>query len=204
MSEANGAQKAEAAVDLELVKRVQSGDKQAFGVLMERYQSRILHVLTPFLKNRADAEDVAQDTFIRAYRALANFKGDSAFYTWLYRIAINTAKNYLTAKKVRPPSGDIDMADVGESAFDVKLRDEESPDQLLHRDEIESAVYKAMAELPDEQRTALMLREIDGMSYEDIAITTECPIGTVRSRIFRARDAIEQIIKPMLNHAKSS
>jgi len=202
MSEANSAQKAEAAVDLELVKRVQSGDKQAFGLLMERYQSRILHVLTPFLKNRADAEDVAQDTFIRAYRALANFKGDSAFYTWLYRIAINTAKNYLAAKKVRPPSGDIDMGDVGESAFDVKLRDDESPEHLLHRDEIESAVYRAMAELPDEQRTALMLREIDGMSYEDIAITTESPIGTVRSRIFRARDAVEKVIKPMLDSAQ--
>jgi len=202
MSEANSAQKAEAAVDLELVKRVQSGDKQAFGILMERYQSRILHVLTPFLKNRTDAEDVAQDTFIRAYRALANFKGDSAFYTWLYRIAINTAKNYLAAKKVRPPASDLDMGDVGESAYDVKLRDDESPEHLLHRDEIESAVYKAMAELPDEQRTALMLREIDGMSYEDIAITTECPIGTVRSRIFRARDAIEKVIKPMLNSAE--
>ena len=199
MSEANSAQKAEAAVDLELVGRVQNGDKQAFGLLVERYQSRILHVLTPFLKNRADAEDVAQDTFIRAYRALANFKGDSAFYTWLYRIAINTAKNYLAAKKVRPPGSDVDMADVGESAFDIKLRDEDSPDQLLHRDEVESAVYKAMAELPDEQRTALMLREIDGMSYEDIAITTDCPIGTVRSRIFRARDALERVINPMLN-----
>ena len=104
--------------------------------------------------------------------------------------------------KVRPPASDLDMGDVGESAFDVKLRDDESPEQLLHRDEIESAVYKAMAELPDEQRTALMLREIDGMSYEDIAITTECPIGTVRSRIFRARDAIEQIISPMLNRAE--
>ncbi|MCW8888624.1 MAG: RNA polymerase sigma factor RpoE [Gammaproteobacteria bacterium] len=199
MSEANCAQKAEAAVDLELVGRVQSGDKQAFGILVERYQNRILHVLTPFLKNRADAEDVAQDTFVRAYRALANFKGDSAFYTWLYRIAINTAKNYLAAKKVRPPSSDIDMADVGESAFDIKLRDEDSPEELVHRDQIESAVYKAMGELPDEQRTALMLREIDGMSYEDIAITTECPIGTVRSRIFRARDAIERVINPMLN-----
>ncbi|MCW8825467.1 MAG: RNA polymerase sigma factor RpoE [Gammaproteobacteria bacterium] len=199
MSEVNCAQKAEAAVDLELVGRVQSGDKQAFGILVERYQNRILHVLTPFLKNRADAEDVAQDTFVRAYRALANFKGDSAFYTWLYRIAINTAKNYLAAKKVRPPSSDIDMADVGESAFDIKLRDEDSPEELVHRDQVESAVYKAMAELPDEQRTALMLREIDGMSYEDIAITTECPIGTVRSRIFRARDAIERVINPMLN-----
>jgi len=200
MSEANSAQKAEAAVDLELVRRVQGGDKQVFGLLVERYQNRILHVLTPFLRNRADAEDVAQDTFVRAYRALANFKGDSAFYTWLYRIAINTAKNYLAAKKVRPPSSDIDMADVGESAFDFKLRDEDSPDALLHRDEIESVVYKTMAELPDEQRTALMLREIDGMSYEDIAITTECPIGTVRSRIFRARDAIERVINPMLNN----
>lgn len=202
MNEANSAQKAEAAVDLELVKRVQNGDKQAFGILVERYQNRILHVLTPFLKNRADAEDVAQDAFVRAYRALAKFKGDSAFYTWLYRIAINTAKNYLAAKKVRPPSSDVDMADVGESAYDVKLRDEDSPEQLLHRDEVESAVYKAMAELPDEQRTALMLREIDGMSYEDIAITTDCPIGTVRSRIFRARDSIEKVINPMLNKSK--
>lgn len=202
MNEANSAQKAEAAVDLELVKRVQNGDKQAFGILVERYQNRILHVLTPFLKNRADAEDVAQDAFVRAYRALAKFKGDSAFYTWLYRIAINTAKNYLAAKKVRPPSSDVDMADVGESAYDVKLRDEDSPEQLLHRDEVESAVYKAMAELPDEQRTALMLREIDGMSYEDIAITTDCPIGTVRSRIFRARDSIEKVIHPMLNKSK--
>jgi RNA polymerase sigma-70 factor (ECF subfamily) len=199
MSEVNSAQKAEAAVDLELVVRVQSGDKQAFGLLVERYQSRILHVLTPFLKNRADAEDVAQDTFIRAYRALANFKGDSAFYTWLYRIAINTAKNYLAAKKIRPPGSDIDMADVGESAFDIKLRDEDSPDELIHRDQIEAAVYKTMAELPDEQRTALMLREIDGMSYEEIAMTTDCPIGTVRSRIFRAREAIERVINPMLN-----
>lgn len=202
MNEANSAQKAEAAVDLELVKRVQNGDKQAFGILVERYQNRILHVLTPFLKNRADAEDVAQDAFVRAYRALAKFKGDSAFYTWLYRIAINTAKNYLAAKKVRPPSSDVDMADVGESAYDVKLRDEDSPEQLLHRDEVERAVYKAMAELPDEQRTALMLREIDGMSYEDIAITTDCPIGTVRSRIFRARDSIEKVINPMLNKSK--
>ncbi|MDH3355418.1 MAG: RNA polymerase sigma factor RpoE [Chromatiales bacterium] len=203
MSDANSAQKAEAAVDLELVRRVQNGDRQAFGLLVERYQNRILHVLTPFLRNRADAEDVAQDTFIRAYRALANFKGDSAFYTWLYRIAINTAKNYLAAKKIRPPSSDIDMDDVGESAFDVKLRDDESPDELLHRDEIESMVYKTMAELPDDQRTALMLREIDGMSYEDIAITTECPIGTVRSRIFRAREAIEKVINPMLNKTES-
>ena len=203
MSEANSAQKAEAAVDLELVKRVQSGDKKAFGLLVERYQNRILHILTPFLKSRTDAEDVAQDTFIRAYRALPKFKCDSAFYTWLYRIAINTAKNYLTAKKVRPPSSDVDMGDVSESAFDIKLRDDESPDQLLHRDEIETAVYATMAELPDEQRTALMLREIDGMSYEDIAITTESPVGTVRSRIFRAREAIEKVIHPMLDHDRS-
>ncbi len=202
MNEVNSGQKADAAVDLELVKRVQNGDRQAFGMLVERYQNRILHVLTPFLKSRADAEDVAQESFIRAYRALAGFKGDSAFYSWLYRIAINTAKNYLKAKRVRPPSSDVDMADVAESALDNRLRNEDSPDQLLHRDEVENALYRAMAALPDEQRTALMLREIDGMSYEDIAITTECPIGTVRSRIFRARTSIESVINPMLNQAK--
>lgn len=185
-------------VDQELVRRVQHGDKQAFDVLVRKYQQKIVKLISRYVRDQDEALDVAQETFIKAYRALANFRGDSAFYTWLYRIAINTAKNYLVAQSRRPPDTDIDAEDAVQFDGDTKLRETDLPEQLVHRDQVERVIYEAIDALPEDLRTAITLRELEGLSYEEIAQAMDCPIGTVRSRIFRAREAIEQKLKPLL------
>ena len=188
----------ENSVDQELVRRVQRGDKKAFDVLVRKYQQKIVKLISRYIRDQDEVLDVAQETFIKAYRAMANFRGDSAFYTWLYRIAINTAKNYLVAQSRRPPDTDIDAEDALQFEADSKLRETDLPEQLVHRDEVERVIYETIEELPQDLRTAITLREFEGLSYEEIAQAMDCPIGTVRSRIFRAREAIETKLKPLL------
>ena len=189
----------EAQVDQLLVERVQKGDKPAFDLLVLKYQHRIISLVSRYVSDSAEAHDVAQEAFIKAYRAIGNFRGDSAFYTWLYRIAINTAKNWLVARSRRPPASDIDAADAEQYDLESRLKERGTPENELLREEIEQTVNAAISALPEDLRTAIMLREMDGMSYEDIATTMECPIGTVRSRIFRAREAIDEKLKPLLD-----
>jgi RNA polymerase sigma-70 factor (ECF subfamily) len=188
----------EAQVDQLLVERVQKGDKYAFDLLINKYQHRIVSLVSRYVSDHAEALDVSQEAFIKAYRAIDRFRGDSAFYTWLYRIAINTAKNWLVAQKRRPPASDIDAADAEQYNMDSRLKDKGTPEHELMRDEIKTMIYDTIAQLPDDLRTAIMLREMEGMSYEDIAITMDCPIGTVRSRIFRAREAIDEKLRPLV------
>jgi len=188
----------EAQVDQLLVERVQKGDKHAFDLLINKYQHRIVSLVSRYVSDHAEALDVSQEAFIKAYRAIGKFRGDSAFYTWLYRIAINTAKNWLVAQKRRPPASDIDAADAEQYDIDSRLKDKGTPENELMRDEIKRTVYDTIAQLPVDLRTAIMLREMEGMSYEDIATTMDCPIGTVRSRIFRAREAIDEKLRPLL------
>lgn len=188
----------EAQVDQLLVERVQNGDKKAFDLLISKYQHRIISLVTRYVSDQTEALDVAQEAFIKAYRAIDRFRGDSAFYTWLYRIAINTAKNWLVARKRRPPASDIDAVDAEQYDIDSRLKEQGTPENEMMRDEIRRTVYDTIADLPDDLRTAIMLREMEGMSYEDIAVTMDCPIGTVRSRIFRAREAIDQKLKPLV------
>ncbi len=185
-------------VDAELVERVQRGDKRAFDILVVKYQSKILSIVSRFISDSAEINDVAQDAFIKAYRALPNFRGESAFYTWLYRIAINTAKNYLTAKGRRPPASDIDSQDAESYGVGVALRENASPEKLMMRDQLRDVIFKTIDELPDDLKTAITLREIEGLSYEEIAESMDCPVGTVRSRIFRAREAIDEKTRPLL------
>ena len=189
----------EAQVDQLLVERVQKGDKQAFDLLIDKYQHRIVSLVSRYVSDHAEALDVAQEAFIKAYRAIDRFRGDSAFYTWLYRIAINTAKNWLVARKRRPPAADIDAADAEQYGIDSRLKEQGTPENEYLRDEIKKTVFDTIAALPEDLRTAIMLREIEGMSYEEIATTMECPIGTVRSRIFRAREAIDEKLKPLMH-----
>ena len=188
----------EAKVDQLLVERVQKGDKRAFDLLIQKYQHRIVSLVSRYVSDPSEAQDVAQEAFIKAYRAVKRFRGDSAFYTWLYRIAINTAKNWIVAKNRRPPNSDIDASDAEQYAISSRLRETSTPERELLREEIEHTVFDTIAKLPEDLRTAIMLREMDGMSYEEIAITMECPIGTVRSRIFRAREAIDEKLKPLI------
>lgn len=185
--------------DQMLVERVQQGDKRAFDLLVRKYQQRIVHLVTRYLHDSVEAQDVAQEAFIKAYRALPAFRGDSAFYTWLYRIAINTAKNYLVAQGRRPPTDDIDAQDAEQFSGDTGLKEYATPERLALRDEIEATITAAIEALPEELRTAITLREFDGLSYEEIAAAMECPIGTVRSRIFRARESIEAKLAPLLD-----
>lgn len=185
--------------DAELVERVQRGDKRAFDILVIKYQSKILSIISRFISDHAEINDVAQDAFIKAYRALPNFRGESAFYTWLYRIAINTAKNYLTAKGRRPPASDIDSQDAESYGVGVALRENASPERLMMRDQLKQVIFDTIDELPEDLRTAITLREIDGLSYEEIADSMDCPVGTVRSRIFRAREAIDEKVKPLFD-----
>ena len=185
--------------DQALVERVQQGDKRAFDLLVRTYQHKIVHLITRYLHDPVEALDVAQEAFIKAYRALPSFRGDSAFYTWLYRIAINTAKNHLVAQSRRPPVDDIDAQDAEQFGGETGLKDIATPERLLMRDEIEQTIVAAIEALPDELRTAITLRELEGLSYEEIAQAMECPIGTVRSRIFRAREAIEARLAPLLD-----
>jgi RNA polymerase sigma-70 factor (ECF subfamily) len=179
--------------DLSLVRRVQAGERAAFDLLVLKYQHKVVKLVLRYVRNPADAEDVAQEAFIKAYRALPNFRGDSAFYTWLYRIAINTAKNAIVSRDRSPVEFDLDLQSVEESnSMQMRLADAETPESLLQTEEIRSTVNAAIEALPEDLRTAIVLRELDGLSYEEIAATMDCPIGTVRSRIFRAREAIDK------------
>ncbi|ERF78752.1 RNA polymerase sigma factor RpoE [Gallibacterium anatis] len=182
-----------------LVERAQQGDKKAFNLLVARYQNKVAGLLTRYVSAN-DIPDVAQETFIKAYRSLDTFRGESAFYTWLYRIAVNTAKNYLMTQGRRPPTEDV-LAEDAES-FDVgtKLRNIDTPEHLILSDELKEIVFKTINELPDELKTAITLRELEGMSYEEIADVMDCPVGTVRSRIFRAREFIENQLAPLVKH----
>jgi RNA polymerase sigma-70 factor (ECF subfamily) len=189
-------------VDQQLVLRAQRGDQQAFGLLVSKYQRKLARLLSRLIRDPAEVEDVAQETFIKAYRALATFRGDSAFYTWLYRIGVNTAKNYLVSQGRRAPTTtEFDSEEAENFEDGDQLRDHNTPERLLLSKQVGETVNAAMEELPNELRTALMLREIEGMSYEDIAKIMDCPIGTVRSRIFRARDAVSEKLKPLLDTA---
>ena len=185
--------------DKELVRRVKKGDKQAFDLLFSRYQHKILNLVSRYLRDQQDVEDVTQEAFIKAFRALPRFRGESAFYTWLYRIAINTAKNHLVARSRRPPGVDVDIDDAEFMDGTDVLRESESPEAVLSRDELAEVINATLSELPDDLRSAVTLREFDGLSYEQIAEIMDCPVGTVRSRIFRAREAIDQRIEPLLS-----
>jgi len=179
--------------DLGLVQRVQKGDKTAFDLLVRKYQHKVVKLVTRYLRDPSDAEDVAQEAFIKAYRAIPQFRGDSAFYTWLYRIAINTAKNAIVSRDRSPVAFDLDLQSVEESnSMQMRLADAETPESLLQTEEIRTTVNQAIDALPEDLRTAIVLRELEGLSYEDIALAMDCPVGTVRSRIFRAREAIDK------------
>ncbi len=180
--------------DQQLVERVKRGDKRAFDILVLKYQHKIVGLVSRYLRDQDEVADVTQEAFIKAYRALPRFRGDSAFYTWLYRIAINTAKNHLVSKSRRPPNTDIDIDDGEFHDNSAVLRDIESPEAALATQQLETVVYDAIDGLPEELKVAVTLREFEGLSYEEIAEVMECPVGTVRSRIFRAREAIEKKI----------
>jgi RNA polymerase sigma-70 factor, ECF subfamily len=185
--------------DQQLVERVQAGDKAAFDLLVRKYQHRVLKLVSRFVSDAAEAEDVAQEAFLKAYRALASFRGDSAFYTWLYRIAINTAKNALVSNRRRPVDFDLDLQDPEQYDRHARLKEGDTPEGVLLTEEIRSVVENAMEQLPEDLRTAIVLRELEGLSYEEIAEAMDCPVGTVRSRIFRAREAIDKKLKPLLD-----
>jgi len=189
-------------VDQELVQRVQAGDKKAFDLLVMKYQQRIVHVITGFVHDPVEALDVAQEAFIKAYRAIPNFRGDSAFYTWLYRIAINTAKNYLTAAARRPPTMDVDASDATNYYDAPELKEFETPESNVMSSELEQTIHQAIEDLPEDTATAIKLREFEGMSYEEISQVMDCPIGTVRSRIFRAREAIDTRVNEIMNQGE--
>ena len=188
----------ERAVDLALIKRVQQGDRSAFDVLVIKYQPKIIKLVMRYVRDPSEALDVSQEAFIKAYRAAPSFRGDSAFYTWLYRIAINTAKNYLVAAARRPTYYDLNAESAEQFEAFAKLRDIDTPEHLTLSEEIRQTVNQAIADLPDDLRTAIILRELEGMSYEAIAQTMECPVGTVRSRIFRARESIDKRVAPLM------
>lgn len=188
-------------IDQQLVERVQRGDRRAFDLLVGKYQHKIMSVISRYIRNPDEVQDVAQDTFVRAWRALPKFRGDSAFFTWLYRIAINTAKNHLVARSRRPPDTDVDIEDAQFLESADGLRDADSPLGHALSAEIEATVHRALEALPDEMRTAVMLREFDGLSYEEIAQVMDCPVGTVRSRIFRGREAIDTALRPLLDNS---
>lgn len=189
----------EAKLDLAIVRRVQQGDKQAYNLLVAKYQGKIIGLVSRFIRDPMEREDVAQDAFIKAYRALPNFRGDSAFYTWLYRIAVNTAKNYLVSSSRRPPSQDVDVEDDDYIASGGGFVERNTPQTALENAELIDVIRATIAELPENLREAIAYREFDGMSYDEIADMMDCPVGTVRSRIFRAREALEEAMKPYLN-----
>lgn len=184
--------------DKQLVARVQKGDRRAFDLLVLKYQHKVHSIVGQYVHDREEVNDVVQESFIKAYRALANFRGDSQFYTWLYRIAVNTAKNYLVSRSRRPPASDIDIEDAEYYSSSDNLRDIDTPENLAFRDELERVVNEAISKLPEDLRVAVTLREFEGLSYEDIAGIMDCPVGTVRSRIFRAREGIDQDVKTLL------
>ncbi|MCB1668679.1 MAG: RNA polymerase sigma factor RpoE [Porticoccaceae bacterium] len=181
--------------DKQLVKRVQKGDKRAFDLLVLKHQYKVQAIVSRYIKDFDEVNDVTQEAFIKAYRAIARFRGDSQFYTWLYRIAVNTAKNYLVSRNRRPPASDVDVADAEYYSGSDNLKDVGSPEELMYRDELEAVVDDAIKGLPEDLRTAVTLREFEGLSYEEIADVMGCPVGTVRSRIFRARESIDQQVQ---------
>ena len=185
--------------DAQLVRRVQKGDKGAFDLLVLKYQHKIVNLIMRYVRDPDQALDIAQEAFLKAYRALPRFRGDAAFYTWMYRIAVNTAKNYLAAQRRRPMDVELDMQDPEQFDLHAKLKETDTPEALALSHELQLTVERAIAALPDDLRTAIVLRELDGMSYEEIAETMECPVGTVRSRIFRARDAISKKIGALID-----
>jgi RNA polymerase sigma-70 factor (ECF subfamily) len=187
--------------DQRLVERVQQGDKRAFDLLVLKYQHKIVKLVMRYVRDPSEAQDVSQEAFLKAYRALPKFRGDSAFYTWLYRIAINTAKNYIVAMNRRPLEYDLDTQEPESYEWSANLKNEDTPEGILLREELRGVVEATMDLLPEELRTAIMLREIEGMSYEEIALAMECPVGTVRSRIFRAREAIDNGINSLLQES---
>lgn len=181
-----------------LVERVKSGDKKAFDALVVKYQGRILNLISRFVHNPYDASDIAQEAFIKAYSALPKFRGDSAFYTWLYRIAINTAKNFLASRSRQPFDTAVDFNEMEQTERSDSLREQTTPERLLLTHELQETIISAIEELPVDLRSAITLREIDGLSYQEIATVMDCPVGTVRSRIFRAREAVDKRLKPLL------
>jgi len=187
-------------VDKALVLRVQAGEKAAFDVLVKKYQQKIMNLVSGYIKDHSEVMDVTQEAFIKAYRALANFRNDSAFYTWLYRIAINTAKNYLVARNRRPPNTDVDAVDAEQYGIAPALKEHASPERLLLTEEIRKIVFDVIEDLPEDLRSAITLRELEGLSYEQIGEIMDCPVGTVRSRIFRAREAIDEKVKPLITY----
>ena len=188
----------EESTDQQLVDQVMAGNKNAFNLLVMRYQHRVAALIARFVQDPQEVEDVAQEAFIKAYRALPLFRGDSAFYTWLYRIAVNTAKNYLVARSRRPPAQDLEIDEVEPTETGSVLREIESPEGSLSTSELKAAIESALDSLPEELKTAFILREFSGLSYEDIAEVMDCPVGTVRSRIFRAREAIDRKIRELM------
>ncbi len=188
--------------DLQLVRKVRHGDRSAFDLLVIKYQSRVASIIGRYVYDHSEVMDLTQETFVKAFRAIERFRGDSAFYTWLYRIAVNTAKNFLESR-ARRPQGGADSADAENFEDGFRLRDNASPDRLLHRDQLQRELDAAITALPEELRSAFLLREYDGLSYEDIAGILECPIGTVRSRIFRARESVDRHLGPLLSDAQT-
>jgi RNA polymerase sigma-70 factor (ECF subfamily) len=188
----------ERSIDQKLVVRVQQGDKTAFDLLVRKYQHKVAKLVSRYVRDRREVEDVTQEAFIKAYRAIGGFRGESAFYTWLYRIAVNTAKNYLESQSRRPPGSDMEIEGAELIESGEGLRDQATPERQMLTNEIASTVHRVLEHLPPDLRTAITLREIEGMSYEEIAEVMDCPIGTVRSRIFRAREAIDQELRPLL------
>jgi len=185
-------------LDAELVKRVQGGDTAAFDLLVQKYQHKVINLVGRFVSDKSECQDIAQDAFIKSYRAINSFRGDSQFYTWLYRIAANTAKNYLASRARKSPGYTVDVADAEYFEGESGLKEYATPENLLLTDEIKATVFGAIEKLPEDLKSAITLREIDGLSYEEIAEVMDCPIGTVRSRIFRARDVIDKELRPLL------
>ena len=190
--------------DQRLVERVQKGDKRAFDLLVKKYQHKIIALVGRYINDHHEQQDVAQEAFIKAYRAINSFRAESAFYTWMYRIAINTAKNHLVSRGRRPPGSDIEVEDAENFSLAEGMRDSASPEANLMRDELEERIFATLNKLPDDLKTAISLREFEGLSYEDIAEIMQCPVGTVRSRIFRAREAIDKAIAPLIKSADAA
>jgi RNA polymerase sigma-70 factor (ECF subfamily) len=185
-------------LDAELVKRVQAGDTAAFDILVQKYQHKVINLVGRFVSDHAECQDIAQDAFIKSFRAINSFRGDSQFYTWLYRIAANTAKNFLASRARKSPGYTVDVEDAEHFEGESRLKEYDNPENLLLTEEIKTTVFNAIGKLPEDLKSAITLREIDGLSYEEIAQVMDCPIGTVRSRIFRARDVIDKELRPLL------